>query len=133
MATYREFVDRYGDDYDTEIDRRAAYQRHEQNRVELSEIFFGDTTTTPRERPVEYPRYTGYIQALDEARTGSVPGMELTVTTLLCGPDRGDRDVGSGLADSSRDRVRRSGKLGGTPRRRRPWLTSCTTSRALPS
>ncbi|AVM01905.1 hypothetical protein C6V83_18170 [Gordonia iterans] len=85
MATYQQFVDRYGDDYDTEIERRAGYQRHEQNRVELSAIFFGEETTTARCQPVEYPRYTGYIQALDEARIGSVPGMELTVTTSRAG------------------------------------------------
>lgn len=39
MATYSEFVDRYGDDYDTEAERRAGFQRHEQNRRELEDIF----------------------------------------------------------------------------------------------
>ncbi len=40
MSDYRTFCDHYGSDYDTEAERRAAYQLHEQNRAELSAIFF---------------------------------------------------------------------------------------------
>lgn len=39
MATFEQFVERYGDDYDNDAELAAGYQLHEENRSALEAIF----------------------------------------------------------------------------------------------
>lgn len=80
---WQAWLDRYGDDYDTDDDRRAAYRDFQANRAEIHAVF----------SQADDMHVAGYLEAQERVASGDADGpadAELWAPADLTGPARAD-------------------------------------------